>query len=253
MSQLLQATIEEELPATIRDVIELTRHLGVRYLWVDALCIVQDDTQDWIHESAQMATVYAHAFLTISASSVANSRHSFLHQSRSNGEVLLQLPKSATSDRRHDGNVDGVSTGFDMLAMQKTPTSGIHQAPHRLMVDPVMCHACAPQEYALSTPVVSFSRDELQWTCRMLRACECGNPEGLDYPRIENLRKRLKAIQGEHKVRLENDTKSGGIRSKFACLEFWYNIVETYCRRELSWARDKCRSSRVLHMNTLGL
>ncbi len=59
----------DDLPTTIRDAVLLTRLLGFRYLWVDALCIVQDDPAHWAQESAVMDQVYGNATLTIAASS----------------------------------------------------------------------------------------------------------------------------------------------------------------------------------------
>lgn len=42
-----------DLPKTYLDAITITRHLGLRYIWVDALCICQDDADDWARESAR--------------------------------------------------------------------------------------------------------------------------------------------------------------------------------------------------------
>jgi hypothetical protein len=43
-----------QLPQNFRDAISITRELGVRYLWIDSLCIVQDSMEDWTAESARM-------------------------------------------------------------------------------------------------------------------------------------------------------------------------------------------------------
>lgn len=233
ISNLLRAVDEDELPATILDAIELTKHLGVQYLWVDALCIVQDDAQDWVHESAQMSTVYAQAFLTISASSVASSRFSFLHQSRRNSEALFQLQENATSDQHQGNAADDSAT---ILAVRRTPYSGFHQHYGRGIVDPSMCRAWTLQEYTLSTRVMSFSTDEMQWTCRTLRACECGNPEKLEYPRMEDLERSLNMKKHED---LSEDTNEGHRDRISTCLEFWGKVVEAYSRRDLSWMKDK--------------
>ncbi len=66
------ATFSEQLPLdrlsrTIREAIELVRRLGFRYLWVDALCIVQDDKDDWDRESRRMTSVYENALATVVA------------------------------------------------------------------------------------------------------------------------------------------------------------------------------------------
>lgn len=244
ISKLLQELDEEELPATIRDAIEVTRYLGVRYLWVDALCIIQDDTQDWIRESANMAAVYGEAYLTIAASSVASSQMSFLHTSRENGEYLFRLDNS-----RHHEDYNGnneTTAQSEVLGVRRTVRSGFHQDPYKLIVDPGMCRAWTLQEYLLSPRVVSFSADEVQWMCRTIRACECGNPEELDTPRLETLQREIKRVQAK-----EEQTRPGGnyddnddigladFDLMLHCYRFWDDIVQTYCRRELTWARDK--------------
>lgn len=55
------------LPKTLRDAVLLTRAVGIRYLWVDSLCIIQDSTDDWEQESAKMGVVYSHARFVIAA------------------------------------------------------------------------------------------------------------------------------------------------------------------------------------------
>jgi hypothetical protein len=62
-----QQVDEEALPTTIRDAIMVTRALGISYLWIDALCIVQDDAHDWDVQSAKMQQVYSESFLTLCA------------------------------------------------------------------------------------------------------------------------------------------------------------------------------------------
>jgi Heterokaryon incompatibility protein (HET) len=47
-----------DLSQTFRDTIALTRYLGIRYLWIDSLCIVQDSIIDWQEESAKMGLYY---------------------------------------------------------------------------------------------------------------------------------------------------------------------------------------------------
>lgn len=57
----------ELLPTTFRDAIQVTKGLGIRYLWIDSLCIIQDDDVDWKEESSKMASIYQNSFLTICA------------------------------------------------------------------------------------------------------------------------------------------------------------------------------------------
>ncbi|KAF5005499.1 hypothetical protein FDECE_8077 [Fusarium decemcellulare] len=66
------------LPRTIQDAIKVTRKLKYRYLWLDAICIIQDSVSDWEAESAKMASVYRDAILTISAAVSNTATEGFL-------------------------------------------------------------------------------------------------------------------------------------------------------------------------------
>jgi hypothetical protein len=61
-----------ELSKTFQDAVKISRLLGIDYLWIDSLCIIQDSEADWERESARMASVYANAHLTIAASRSAD-------------------------------------------------------------------------------------------------------------------------------------------------------------------------------------
>jgi hypothetical protein len=63
----------EELPRIFQDAITITRRVGLRHVWIDSLCIVQDDIKDWQEQSAQMASIYAGSFITIAATSSNDS------------------------------------------------------------------------------------------------------------------------------------------------------------------------------------
>lgn len=52
---------------------EIAIKLGVQYVWIDSLCIVQDDANDWAKESAKMADYYQHAWLTVAATRTRNN------------------------------------------------------------------------------------------------------------------------------------------------------------------------------------
>ena len=55
------------LPKTYTDAIQVTARLGIRYIWIDALCIIQDSSHDWRKEASTMQAVYRNSYLTISA------------------------------------------------------------------------------------------------------------------------------------------------------------------------------------------
>ncbi|VBB77973.1 Putative protein of unknown function [Podospora comata] len=65
----LQKVEVEKLPLTVRDAVRVTRALALPYLWVDALCILQDDTADWEQQCGDMHKVYGNAHITLCAAS----------------------------------------------------------------------------------------------------------------------------------------------------------------------------------------
>ncbi|KAL9045709.1 MAG: hypothetical protein Q9214_001292 [Letrouitia sp. 1 TL-2023] len=64
---------DEKIPYSIRDAIRLVDRLGEKYLWVDSLCICQDDMENKMNQIANMGSVYAQALLTIIAASGSNA------------------------------------------------------------------------------------------------------------------------------------------------------------------------------------
>ena len=58
----------ESMPALFQDAIFTTWKLGIPYLWIDSVCIIQDSKEDWEAESAKMGSVYRNAYVTIVAS-----------------------------------------------------------------------------------------------------------------------------------------------------------------------------------------
>lgn len=72
---------ESELPPVIREAIQVTRALEIPYLWIDALCIVQDDPSDWERQCAEMHKVYGTAYVTLCAANSRSCDEGFLRQS----------------------------------------------------------------------------------------------------------------------------------------------------------------------------
>ncbi|KAK5637170.1 hypothetical protein RRF57_012882 [Xylaria bambusicola] len=70
----------DQFPATLRDAIIITRALGIRYIWIDALCIFQDSDQDWAQEAGRMRAVYQGAVVTLAAACASNAHEGILRE-----------------------------------------------------------------------------------------------------------------------------------------------------------------------------
>lgn len=73
------------MPRSFQDAVTIARELGLRFPWIDALCIIQDSKEDWKHEAAQMASVCAGSTVTISAPEFPSSNAGILAENRCKG------------------------------------------------------------------------------------------------------------------------------------------------------------------------
>jgi Heterokaryon incompatibility protein (HET) len=91
----------EDLPPTFKDAVTSTRKLGLRYLWIDSICIIQrDDTDDgdFDQEAGRMESVFSSAYCVLAASSAEGQSDGFLNDRKSNGRdfVAIKSPGKPT-------------------------------------------------------------------------------------------------------------------------------------------------------------
>ncbi|KAJ4865530.1 heterokaryon incompatibility protein (HET) domain-containing protein [Trichoderma breve] len=78
------------LPKTFQDAVTVTRALGVPYLWIDSLCIIQEDEKDWETEAIRMEEVFSFAYCTIAASRGTSSLSGFLGKRKPRAYAKIQ-------------------------------------------------------------------------------------------------------------------------------------------------------------------
>ena len=163
------------LSQTFQDAVSVTEKLGFQYLWIDSLCILQDDHKDWEYHVSRMADIFSNAQICIAASRAENglqgcfSRHSDRHvelggpQPRQMRNKLLWKPYYLDGRDR-----DGQSKKF--VAQLKTP-HGLYSgmAPS----EPLLRRAWVFQEQILSPRIIHFASGELYFECKHYVACEC--------------------------------------------------------------------------------
>ncbi len=66
------------MPQVFQDAVVVARKLGIQYLWIDSLCIIQDDARDWQIESSKMAEIFSKAYLILIAAVGSGCNDSFL-------------------------------------------------------------------------------------------------------------------------------------------------------------------------------
>lgn len=93
----------QDLPATLRDAILVTRGLGYRYLWVDALCIIQQNKKDWEEQCDRMVDAYQNASVTIIPSRSISSNDGFL--TKRDGPPMIDIPFQSNIKPSITGNL----------------------------------------------------------------------------------------------------------------------------------------------------
>ena len=155
-SHLIQLKLLD-LPRTFRDAIQVTRKLGCRYLWIDSLCIIQDNQKDWEVEAALMQQYYRQSLLTIAAADANNSEAGlFRDRDRlSNLPCKLQFSDVHGSPRQLYAYTNNMSFELERSSLSES------YKPH-----PLYSRAWVFQEQALSPRTLTYARDGISWRCQ---------------------------------------------------------------------------------------
>ncbi|KAF2667965.1 HET-domain-containing protein [Microthyrium microscopicum] len=150
------------LPKTFQDAVIATRALGVRFLWIDSICIVQDDEVDWLKESEMMGTIYEHAIVTLAASAAKDSTHG-LFVERPYAKIKfpsIEVPfRVQTADTNDFDTLGTFSIGLDW---RQEPFM-THMDP---MLTPLAQRGWCTQELILSRRIVHFLEEGMVWVCK---------------------------------------------------------------------------------------
>jgi len=137
------------LPQSVQDAVFVTRKLGLRYLWIDALCIIQDSQEDKDKEIARMDRVYSGAYLTIAAASARTCHDGFL-EPREIPKARIRVPFL--------GGI--ISLHFDGL------TNNLFKTIVLRAREPLDERAWALQERFTSPRLLLFSQAQVFWHCK---------------------------------------------------------------------------------------
>ncbi len=229
------------LPRTIADAVRFSLNIGSDLIWVDSMCIVQDDPGDWDEESCKMSTVYRHALVTIIASSAASCEEGFLDRKRHASVLLLReaVPQEHQQQYR-----------WAEVRARKVCESGHHRPP-RLSIspehrrpEPVDTRGWTLQEKLLSPRCAVFTSSEAQWECREARACECGQlvpPPPPPPPSSSSSFSSSPPSSGES-VPATTTTTTTAVTKASKTQEAereWFGILEDYTGRALSVDADR--------------
>lgn len=156
----------EALPKVFQEAIMVTRWINVRYIWIDSLCIVQDDPEELRHEMAKMGEIYQNSTLTIGATHSENTTQGLFLPRQTITSVAL--PTVYMTNATADGSTGLVYLRLPYLEAECSPDGG-----------PLATRAWCFQEQLLSRRYLSFAKSCLVWQCRSIGQDETGLPQSL--------------------------------------------------------------------------
>jgi hypothetical protein len=237
-----------ELPRGYQDAINVCRSLGQRYLWIDTLCVVQDDKEDWTHEVSQMGKIFANAMLTMFATGSSSHNDSIFY----------------------DNNVEIITATYQgkVYQFQVTPKlEHIHHSTQRQDLKfPLLTRGWVLQERLMSKRVLHFGRQELFWECCEEVKCQCSLVNHAAESKSNLSALALQARKITHNLFLlsaETDLASAEVRSSALVQRFrnpyssdefqngiiprkWRDLVTEYSGKHISIDSDRLAGISIL-------
>ena len=139
-----------KLPKTFQDAVRVTRELGIGYLWIDSLCIIQWNADDWKREAGRMEDVFASAYCTIAATSAVDSNAGFLARNR--GDEYVRVQDAAGNQVYICAHMDDFEKDVEQVELNK--------------------RAWVMQERVLAKRTIHFSANQTYWECGEGVHCE---------------------------------------------------------------------------------
>lgn len=209
----------ETLPRSFQDAVQITKRLGLQYLWIDFMCILQDDDSDWDRESSRMASIYQGAFITIGATCSRNSTEGFIRSLNPDYTSSLASSKYRTVDGRP----------FDLYVRKGVP----HFTGDDTTAHPLLGRAWIYQEFLLSPRFLHFAEEELVWECNENSSCQC-----MSLPNF------VEALSSHYWRPGAKNSYSKLIHSKDprSLAECWRSVVGRYNQLALTFEGDRFRA-----------
>jgi hypothetical protein len=232
----------QRLPKTFRDAVQMGRNLGIRYLWIDSLCILQDSKEDWLKESAVMGKIYRYGSLNIAATAA------------SGGDVGLSFPRDPVLSQhlRVTATWIGSSTGSD----GDLPPAGDYYLVecsfwiHDVDRAPLNTRGWVLQERLLAPRILHFGSNQLYWQCGLDALCEM-YPKDVGKHRLGGgptayTARDLRAFVQVLELIKESPTMLSDLITMEEAYQPWRTLITAYSEMNLTKGDDKLIAIQAL-------
>ena len=171
------------LPKSFQDAVLLTRARGFRWLWIDALCVVQDDASDKLQESLRLDEIFGNAFLTIAATSAVDPTKGLYPSKAQSFKIQGTDSKGSLSKIyvREQPSHYSFKAPFNEGAHMNDWELPFNMSQEANLHTPLLRRAWAYAERLLSPRVLHFTDSEMILECREAYQCECGRIDNAIY------------------------------------------------------------------------
>lgn len=148
----------QHLPKTLQNAISVTGELGIKYLWIDSLCIIQNDNDDKAREIFQMPAIYKSAIVTTSAAIADECNKGFLDDRK---EIAMRVEYSFRLPLIRDITADNPARSDIFLCTDSNFGYTIKDFEN----EPIDYRAWTFQEAWLSPRLLIYGSGQVQWRC----------------------------------------------------------------------------------------
>ncbi|KAH8588557.1 heterokaryon incompatibility protein-domain-containing protein [Bisporella sp. PMI_857] len=221
---------------TFQDAIITTQTLGLKYLWIDSLCIIQDSPSDWSAESSQMAHVYGNSTVNLAATHASDGSHG----------LFVSRPISVVSRRYATTNTGKT---YELSNCDSNAAQPLETYKRCLTKAPLTKRAWVFQERYLAPRTLHFTNEQIFFECRHSTTCEtwqCGSRSFLhfeiDFPRQIDFKAWPRIVehytQGQLSFQKDKFVAISGVARQFAAKsenEYIAGLWKTMLERALCW------------------
>jgi len=209
---------------SFQDAIRITAAMGFQYVWIDSLCIIQNDKEDWQRESAKMAAIYHASTITLSATSAENG----------NGGCGLTRDFGKTT---RFGDMGGRGSDFaarEIATINPGPSIILN---NQLRYAPVNKRAWILQEQELSRRILHAIDSQFVWECGVLTESE----DGILYKQGKSAPIAVKQghLNNPLSHRQQSRDGAGPHLGIYESAYRWWRCVEDYSTRSLTFSGDQ--------------
>jgi hypothetical protein len=151
-----------QLSKSFQDALTITQKLGLRYLWIDSLCIIQDNDQDWENESTKMGLIFEDSMVTIAAVKAEDGRGGCFTRGYG-ARMFMPIDKRSSPSEIYFRECPRHDAFATRTYFSRESTSW-----------PLFRRAWTLQEELLARRILYYTESEVVWQCKSDLACQCG-------------------------------------------------------------------------------